>query len=65
MTSLDEKQETVEVRNGPIRQRRHLGGAPLLPPAIAYVVLAVAAVVLPSAVAGEAPYGSDAALLDF
>ncbi|WP_158074032.1 hypothetical protein, partial [Micromonospora sp. CB01531] len=46
-------------------QSRHLGGAPLLPPAIAYVVLALAAVVMPSAVAGVAPYSSDADLLDF
>lgn len=44
---------------------RHLGGAPLLPPAIAYIVLAVAGIVAPTAVAGEAPYTSDAHLLDF
>jgi hypothetical protein len=41
------------------------GGAPLLPPAIAYVVLAVAAIVVPPAVAGESAYSSDASLLDF
>lgn len=47
------------------RGRRHLGGAPLLPPVIAYVVLAVAGIVVPTAVAGEPPYTSDTHLLDF
>lgn len=46
-------------------RNRHLGGAPLLPPAIAYVVLAVAAVVAPSAVAGLSPYSGDAELIAF
>lgn len=45
--------------------RSHTGGAPLLPPAIAYVVLAVASIALPPLVAGRAPYGSDADLLAF
>lgn len=46
-------------------ESRHLGGAPLLPPTIAYVVLAVASIVVPPALAGVAAYGSDADLLDF
>lgn len=45
--------------------RPHPTGAPLLPPAIAYVALAVASVIVPPAVAGGTPYTSDAALLDF
>jgi hypothetical protein len=45
--------------------RRRPGTAPLLPPAVAYAVLAVAGAVLPSALAGVTPYGSDAGLLDF
>lgn len=47
------------------RTGRHLGGAPLLPPAIAYVVLAAAGIVAPPAVAGVAAYSSDADLVDF
>ncbi len=46
-------------------QGRHLGGAPLLPPAVAYVVLALTGVIAPPAVAGVAAYSSDADLLDF
>ncbi len=48
-----------------LHQPRHLGGAPLLPPAVAYLTLVVAGVVVPPVVAGVAPYGSDADLLDF
>ena len=63
MTALDHNQTETAGREA--SKRWHRGAAPLLPPAIAYVVLAVAGVVLPSALAGEAPYSSDAALLDF
>ncbi len=45
--------------------RSHPQGAPLLPPAIAYVVLAVAGIIGPPLVAGRAPYSSDADLLGF
>lgn len=58
-------QESTETRTETPPGKRHLGGAPLLPPAIAYVVLAVAGIVVPTTVAGEAPYTSDAHLLDF
>jgi hypothetical protein len=44
---------------------RHAGGAPLLPPTIAYVLLAVAGVIVPPLAAGESAYSSDADLLDF
>lgn len=46
---------------------RHWGrtGAPLLPPVIAYVVLTVLGVAVPSAIAGVSPWKSDADLLDF
>ncbi len=56
--------QVSEVGNPP-RAKRHAGGAPLLPPVIAYAVLAVAGIVVPRAVAGLAPYGSDANLLEF
>lgn len=46
-------------------QPQHLGDAPLLPPAIVYVVLAVVGIVVPPAVAGVAAYSSDANLLTF
>lgn len=44
---------------------RHVGGAPLLPPAVAYCVVALLGIIVPPLVAGEAPYASDDALLDF
>jgi hypothetical protein len=47
------------------RGKRHTGGAPLLPPAIAYVMLGVASIAVPPVVAGESAYSSDASLLDF
>lgn len=47
------------------RPSRHRAGAPLLPPAVAYVALALAAAFLPAALAGMYPYGSGAALVDF
>lgn len=56
--------EAAETPGRP-HQRRHLGGAPLLPPAIAYVVLAVIGIIVPPAVAGVAAYSSDADLLTF
>ncbi|MFU8874442.1 DUF4386 domain-containing protein [Micromonospora sp. SL4-19] len=56
-----QRPETRDTRS----QTRHVGAAPLLPPAIAYVVLALAGIVAPTAVAGVAPYSSDADLLDF
>lgn len=40
-------------------------GPPLLVPAIAYVVLAVLGVIVPTAMAGESAYSSDAHLSDF
>lgn len=40
-------------------------GASLLPPAVAYVALAVAGIIGPPLVAGRAPYSSDADLLGF
>jgi hypothetical protein len=48
-----------------VRPRGHRTGAPLLPPVLSYAVLTVLAAVLPAAIAGEAPWSSDAALLDF
>lgn len=46
--------------------RRHARtGAPLLPPVLSYAALCVLAVVVPPAIAGEAPWSSDSALLDF
>ena len=45
--------------------RIHRAGAPLIPPAISYVVLTVLGVALPSVIAGVRPWTSDAALLDF
>lgn len=65
MTVLDANQQTGEVGNPSAQPTRHAGGAPLLPPVIAYVVLAVAGIIAPPAVAGQAPYTSDANLLDF
>lgn len=57
---------TVQDRYGSSpRPRRHPAGAPLLPPAVAYVGLAVAGIVVPPAVSAKAPYSSDADLLDF
>jgi hypothetical protein len=47
------------------RQRMHSGGAPLLPPTVAYAVLTVLGVVVPPLVAGVRPWSSDAALLTF
>lgn len=41
------------------------GGAPLLLPAISYVVVALAGIIAPPLVAGVTPYSSDSALLDF
>jgi hypothetical protein len=64
MAVLDRRQEHVAAAADGAR-RRPAGTAPLLPPALAYVAVAVAGVVLPSALAGEAPWSSDAALLDF
>ncbi len=64
MTVLDSNPEAATDTH-PQPGRRHAGGAPLLPPVIAYVVLAVAAIAVPPAVAGESAYSSDANLLDF
>lgn len=47
------------------RSRPHRTGAPLLPPTVAYVVLTVLGVAVPSAVAGVKPWSSDSAMLDF
>ncbi|MDT4924403.1 MAG: hypothetical protein QOG01_2116 [Pseudonocardiales bacterium] len=47
------------------RRRMHSAGAPLLPPTIAYAVLTVLGVAVPSVAAGVRPWTSDAALLDF
>lgn len=44
---------------------RPRGGAPLPPPAIAYVVVSLVGIALPPALAGVAPYSSDADLLAF
>ena len=65
MTDVDTSQPASEVPNHQPQPKRHAGGAPLLPPAIAYVVLAVAGIIAPPVVAGESPYSSDANLLDF
>lgn len=65
MAVLDENHQADELDNHSPQPQRHAGGAPLLPPVIAYVVLAVAGVIAPPAVAGQAPYTSDANLLDF
>jgi hypothetical protein len=46
-------------------RRMHATGAPLLPPTIAYAVLTVLGVVVPSLAAGVRPWTSDPALLDF
>ncbi len=65
MTEMDRGQPAGEV---PLHQplpKRHAGGAPLLPPTIAYVVLAVAGIIAPPVAAGESAYSSDANLLDF
>jgi hypothetical protein len=43
----------------------HRTGAPLFPPALAYAVLTVLAVVIPPLIAGVRPWTSDAALVDF
>lgn len=66
MTALHPNHEAVEERGSAARgQTRHHGGAPMLPPAIAYVVLALAGIIVPPAVAGVSPYSSDANLIDF
>lgn len=70
MTAPKSDQEAFEARSDdPVQRRhlggRHMGGAPLPPLAVAYVVLAVTGIVVPPAVAGVAPYSSDARLLDF
>lgn len=44
---------------------RHRGGAPLLPPVLAYLVLTAGALVVPPLIAGERPWQSDHALIDF
>jgi hypothetical protein len=49
----------------PAQGRRHRSGAPLLPPTIAYVVLTVLGVAVPSLASGVRPWASDSALLDF
>jgi hypothetical protein len=46
------------------RVRRHQGGAPLLPPVLAYGALTVLAVVVPLAMAGSGAWTSDHTLLD-
>lgn len=61
---IDSQQHPAPTRTRS-QPKRHFGGAPVLPPAIAYVLLAVTGIVVPPAVAGMAPYSSDAALLDF
>lgn len=48
-----------------VTARAHPKGAPLLPPAVAYVVLAVGGVIGPPLAAGQAPCSSDADLLGF
>jgi hypothetical protein len=54
------------VRTAPAPARRHgRTGAALAPPTIAYTVLTIAGLVVPRVVAGEGPWQSDAALLDF
>lgn len=45
--------------------RTHRSGAPLLPPVLSYAVLTILAVTVPSAVAGVAPYNSDADAIAF
>lgn len=47
------------------RRRIHRTGAPLLPPALAYVLLTILGAAVPSAIAGVRPWTSDSALLDF
>ncbi len=49
----------------PTQRSVHRAGAPLLPPALSYAVLTLAGIVGPTAVAGTAPWGSDADLLSF
>lgn len=44
---------------------RHAGGAPMLPPALAYVVLSAVGIVLPPLLAGVSSYGDDRGLLAF
>lgn len=65
MTDGDASRPAAKVPDHQSPPRRHAGGAPLLPPAIAYVVLAVGGIVAPPVVAGESPYSSDANLIDF
>ena len=65
MTDLGPNRPAGELPNHQPLRTRHPGGAPLLPPTIAYVVLAVAGIITPAVVAGESPYSSDANLLDF
>lgn len=60
MTAFD--QASPATRREASRRRRG-ATAPLLPPAVAYAVLTAIGIVLPSALAGEAPYSSDAGLL--
>lgn len=62
MTQLQHELAGAGSRSHP---RRHLGGAPMLPPVLAYVLLAVVGVVAPPILAGVAAYSSDADLLDF
>jgi hypothetical protein len=45
--------------------RHQRSGAPLLPPTIAYAVLTIAGLAVPAAMAGNAPWTSDSALLAF
>jgi hypothetical protein len=56
---------TTPTAVGPRGRSIHRAGAPLLPPALSYVVLTVLGLVVPAAMAGSAPWTSDHALLDF
>lgn len=62
---MDPSQQAGEVDTHPAQPKRHAGGAPLLPPVIAYITLAVAGIIAPPVVAGGSPYSSDASLLEF